>query len=257
MPTRKPFVGGNWKCNGTQDSISKLIAQFNTAKISPPNSVDVVIAPSFLHINLVKSTLRPDFKIAAQNCYTDNGAFTGEVSPELLKDFGVEWVIIGHSERRHVFGEGDKLIGTKTQKARNAGLGVILCLGETLQERDAGKTLAVIIRQLQAFAQSINDWTDRVVIAYEPVWAIGTGKTATAQQAQQVHKEIRKWLSVNISTKVADRTRIIYGGSVKPENCQELFDQEDVDGFLVGGASLQPNFVNIINACTKSNKLFH
>lgn len=176
-----------------------------------------------------------------------SGAFTGEVSPAQLKDVGATWVILGHSERRQVFGESDELIAQKVVHALDQGLKVIACIGETLQEREAGQTEAVVFRQSKALTDVIKDWTN-VVVAYEPVWAIGTGKTATPDQAQEVHGALRKWLADNVSADVASALRIQYGGSVTAANCKELASQPDIDGFLVGGASLKPEFVQIVNA---------
>lgn len=183
-----------------------------------------------------------------QNAYkVASGAFTGEVSPALLKDVGATWVILGHSERRQIFGETDELIAEKVVHALEQGLKVIACIGETLQEREAGQTEAVVFRQTKALADAVKDWSN-VVLAYEPVWAIGTGKTATPAQAQEVHAALRKWLADNISADVSASLRIQYGGSVTAANAKELASQPDIDGFLVGGASLKPEFVNIVNA---------
>ena len=187
-------------------------------------------------------------KVAGQNCYkAKSGAFTGEISPAMLKDNGVEWVILGHSERRNVFGESDALIADKIEHALSEGLKVIACIGEKLEEREAGKTMDVVSAQMAAFKDKVADWT-KVVIAYEPVWAIGTGKVASPAQAQEVHKHLRNWLASQVSDDVSAKTRIIYGGSVTASNCSELAKEADIDGFLVGGASLKPEFVNIVNA---------
>ena len=187
-------------------------------------------------------------KISGQNCFkVKSGAFTGEVSPAMLKDYGVEWVILGHSERRNVFGETDGLIADKVAHALSEGLQVIACIGEKLEEREAGKTMDVVFDQMTALKDKVSDWS-RVVIAYEPVWAIGTGKVATPAQAQEVHSALRNWLKDKVSVSVSGSTRIIYGGSVTAGNCVELAKQTDIDGFLVGGASLKPEFINIINA---------
>ncbi|XP_072966616.1 triosephosphate isomerase, chloroplastic [Typha angustifolia] len=245
----KFFVGGNWKCNGTKDSISKLISDLNEAKLE--NDVDVVVAPPFIYIDQVKNSLTERIEISAQNSWVGKGgAFTGEISAEQLIDVGCKWVILGHSERRHVIGEDDQFIGKKAAYALGQNLKVIACIGEKLEEREAGKTFDVCFQQLKAFADCITSWTD-VVIAYEPVWAIGTGKVATPQQAQEVHVAVRDWLKKNISPDVASATRIIYGGSVNGSNCAELAKQEDIDGFLVGGASLKgPEFAVIVNSVT-------
>ncbi|CAK9181629.1 unnamed protein product [Ilex paraguariensis] len=246
------FVGGNWKCNGTKDSITKLVLDLNSAKLE--TDVDVVVAPPFVYIEQVKNSLTDGIDIAAQNSWTGKGgAFTGEISVEQLKDIGCKWVILGHSERRHVIGEDDQFIGKKAAYALSQDLGVIACIGELLQEREAGKTFDVY---------AVLSW-DNVVIAYEPVGAIGTGKVATPEQALEVHLAVRDWLTKNVSAEVASKTRIIYGDipcffsfwSVNGGNCAELAKQEDIDGFLVGGASLKgPEFATIINSVT-SNKV--
>ncbi|KAG1360923.1 triosephosphate isomerase, chloroplastic [Cocos nucifera] len=251
--TGKFFVGGNWKCNGTKDSISKLVADLNNAKLE--NDVDVVVAPPFIYIDQVNNLLTDRIDISAQNCWVGKGgAFTGEIRSraEQLMDMGCKWVILGHSERRHIIGEDDQVpfIGKKTSYALSQNLKVIACIGEKLEEREAGKTFDVCFQQMQAFADSITSW-ENVVIAYEPVWAIGTGKVATPEQAQEVHVAVRDWFKKNISAEVASSTRIIYGGSVNGSNCSELAKQGDIDGFLVGGASLKgPEFATIVNSVT-------
>ncbi|KAK6326089.1 hypothetical protein J4Q44_G00017330 [Coregonus suidteri] len=195
-----------------------------------------------------QAKLDPKIGVAAQNCYkVKGGAFTGEISPAMIKDVGVHWVILGHSERRWVFGETDELIGQKCAHALENGLGVIACIGEKLDEREAGITEKVINAQTKHFADNIKDWS-KVVLAYEPVWAIGTGKTASPAQAQEVHDKLRQWVKANVSEAVANSVRIIYGGSVTGGTCKELGGMKDVDGFLVGGAALKPEFVDIINA---------
>ncbi|KAJ8460260.1 hypothetical protein OPV22_033186 [Ensete ventricosum] len=223
--TGKFFVGGNWKCNGTRDSITKLVADLNDAKLE--TDVDVVVAPPYIYIDQVKQSLTDRIEISAQNSWIGKGgAFTGEISVEQLVDIGCKWVILGHSERRHIIGEDDQFIGKKAAYALSQNL------------------------KMKAFADSISNWTD-VVIAYEPVWAIGTGKVATPQQAQEVHLAVRDWLKKNVSAEVASSTRIIYGGSVNGNNSSELAKQEDIDGFLVGGASLKgPEFAVIVNSVT-------
>ncbi|XP_039019321.1 triosephosphate isomerase, chloroplastic [Hibiscus syriacus] len=243
----KFFVGGNWKCNGTKDSITKLVSDLNSAKLE--TDVDVVVAPPFVYLDKVKALLTDRIEVSAQNSWIGKfGAFTGEISVEQQKDIGCKWVILGHSERRHIIGEDDQFIGKKAAYALNEGLGVIACIGELLEEREAGKTFDVCFQQLKAFADVVPSW-DNIVIAYEPVWAIGTGKVATPQQAQEVHAAVRDWLKKNVSEEVASKTRIIYGGSVNGSNCAELAKQEDIDGFLVGGASLKgPEFATIVNS---------
>eukprot|EP01102_Stenamoeba_stenopodia_P011609 TRINITY_DN3586_c0_g1_i1.p1 TRINITY_DN3586_c0_g1~~TRINITY_DN3586_c0_g1_i1.p1 ORF type:complete len:252 (+),score=84.27 TRINITY_DN3586_c0_g1_i1:84-839(+) len=246
--SRKFFVGGNWKCNGSKSLIDTLVPQLNDAAFAA-DKVEVVIAPPALYLSAVAAKVKPEIKVAAQNAYSEaSGAFTGEISAEQIKDIGLEWVILGHSERRDIFGESDALIGKKVGHALAAGIKVIACIGEHLNEREAGQTNEVVFRQIKAIADNIKDWNN-VVVAYEPVWAIGTGKTATPEQAQEVHIALREWLSSNISPDVAASTRIIYGGSVNAGNCVELAKKPDVDGFLVGGASLKgPDFVTIIKS---------
>ncbi|KAG8743066.1 triosephosphate isomerase [Ceratobasidium sp. 414] len=243
---RKFFVGGNFKMNGSVESTKKIIEGLNAANLD--SNTEVVIAPPALYLLSALALANPNIQIAAQNCYTTpSGAFTGEISPTQLVDAKIPWVILGHSERRTLFGDTDELVADKTKAALAAGLSVILCVGETLQEREAGTTLAVVERQLAAVAKKVADWS-KIVIAYEPVWAIGTGKVATCQQAQDVHKDTRAWVAKNISQETAEAIRIIYGGSVNAGNCKESAAQLDVDGFLVGGASLKPEFVDIVNA---------
>lgn len=214
------------------------------------NRADLVVGAPFVYLETAKQALASSqFVVSAQNCwYEDKGAFTGEVSAAMLQDVGISWVILGHSERRHIIKETDEIIGKKTAAALKNGLSVILCVGELLEEREGNKTEQVIKSQLEAVKGYINDWS-KIVVAYEPVWAIGTGKVATPQQAQEAHAILRKWLSDNISSSVASATRIIYGGSVKPDNCAELSKKPDIDGFLVGGASLvAEQFIPIVNS---------
>lgn len=245
---RKFFVGGNWKCNGTTEEVKKIVEMLNAGKTPSTDVVEVVVSPPYVFLPLVKSILRPDFQVAAQNCWVKNGgAFTGEVSAEMLVDLCVPWVIIGHSERRLLLNESNEFVGDKVAYALSKGLKVIACVGETLEQREAGSTIEVVAAQTKAIADRVKDWTN-VVIAYEPVWAIGTGKVATPDQAQEVHSELRKWLQNNVSAEVAANTRILYGGSVNGANCKELAAKPDIDGFLVGGASLKPEFIDIINS---------
>ncbi|GMI97109.1 CYTOSOLIC ISOFORM TRIOSE PHOSPHATE ISOMERASE, triosephosphate isomerase [Hibiscus trionum] len=247
---RKFFVGGNWKCNGTTEEVKKIVTTLNQAEVPSHDVVEVVVSPPFVFLTLVKSLLRSDFHVAAQNCWVrKGGAFTGEVSAEMLVNLGVPWVIIGHSERRALLNESNEFVGDKVAYALSQGLKVIACVGETLEQRESGSTMSVVAAQTKAIAEKITNW-DNVVLAYEPVWAIGTGKVATPAQAQEVHCELRKWLSENVGADIAASTRIIYGGSVNGANCRELAGQPDVDGFLVGGASLKPEFVDIIKSAT-------
>ncbi|XP_021910469.1 triosephosphate isomerase, cytosolic [Carica papaya] len=245
---RKFFVGGNWKCNGTTEEVKKIVNKLNEGEVPSQDVVEVVISPPFVFLPLVKDLLRPNFHVAAQNCWVKKGgAFTGEVSAEMLSNLGVPWVILGHSERRQLLGESNEFVGDKVAYALSQGLKVIACVGETLEQREAGSTVDVVSAQTKAIAERVSSWAD-IVIAYEPVWAIGTGKVATPAQAQEVHSELRKWLSANTSPEVASTTRIIYGGSVTAANCKELAAKPDVDGFLVGGASLKPEFIDIIKS---------
>ncbi|XP_059309041.1 triosephosphate isomerase, cytosolic [Lycium barbarum] len=242
------FVGGNWKCNGTSEEVKKIVSTLNAAQVPSQDVVEVVVSPPFVFLPLVKNELRPDFHVAAQNCWVKKGgAFTGEVSAEMLVNLSIPWVILGHSERRAILGESNEFVGDKVAYAISQGLKVIACVGETLEQRESGSTIDVVAAQTKAIADKVTDWS-KVVIAYEPVWAIGTGKVASPAQAQEVHAELRKWLQANVSAEVAASTRIIYGGSVNGANCKELAGQPDIDGFLVGGASLKPEFIDIIKA---------
>lgn len=243
---RKFFVGGNWKMNGIKKEIDEIVAFLKAGPLDP--NVEIVVGVPALYLTYAKSVLPPNVQVSAQNSYkVAKGAFTGEISPAMLLDSGIPWVILGHSERRNVFGESDELISEKIAHALEAGVKVIACIGEKLDEREAGKTEEVVFKQTKAIADKIKSW-DNVVLAYEPVWAIGTGKTATPQQAQEVHDKLRQWLSKNVSPAVSESLRIIYGGSVTAGNAKELAKEKDIDGFLVGGASLKPDFVQIVNA---------
>uniref|UniRef100_A0A0V0G480 Triosephosphate isomerase n=1 Tax=Triatoma dimidiata TaxID=72491 RepID=A0A0V0G480_TRIDM len=246
---RKFYVGGNWKMNGSKKEIETLICNLSSADLDP--ATEVVVGVPSVYLDYTKQLLPRNIQLSAQNCYkVPKGAFTGEISPAMIKDVGGCWVILGHSERRHIFGESDQLVAEKVCHALTEGLSVIACVGEKIEERECGLTEEVIYRQTKAIADYVTDWC-KVVIAYEPVWAIGTGKTATPQQAQEVHCQIRQWLKKNVNEKVAEQTRIIYGGSVTGKNAAELAKEKDIDGFLVGGASLKPEFVDIVNAKRK------
>ncbi|ORX48028.1 triosephosphate isomerase [Hesseltinella vesiculosa] len=244
---RKFFIGGNWKMNGSVAQVKSLVEGLNGVDI--PSSTDVVVAPPFIYVDRVRTHLKREIGVAAQNSYVKaSGAYTGEISPEQLKDLDIDWVILGHSERREYFTESDDFVGEKTAHALAAGVSVIACVGEKLEEREAGTTAQVVTRQLKGVADKIKDWTN-VVVAYEPVWAIGTGKVATPDQAEEVHVTLRKWLADNVSKEVADATRIIYGGSVNAGNAADLATKPNIDGFLVGGASLKvPDFSTIIHS---------
>lgn len=234
--------------NGVVDSITSIINNLNNAQLDP--NTEVVIAPPSLYLLLARQLADSRIGVAAQNVFDKpNGAFTGELSVGQLEDAKIDWTIVGHSERRVLLKEDDVFVARKTKAAIEGGLGVILCIGESLEEREANKTIDVVTRQLNAVAEllSKDEWA-KVVIAYEPIWAIGTGKVATTAQAQEVHAEIRKWLARTISPEAAEITRVIYGGSVSDSNCNDLSKQPDVDGFLVGGASLKPAFIDIVNS---------
>lgn len=232
--------------NGDKASITELSKTLSAGPLDP--NTEVVVGCPAPYLTLARSLLPETIGVAAQNCYkVPKGAFTGEISPAMLKDLGLGWVILGHSERRAIFGETDELIAEKVAHALAEGLKVIACIGETLQEREAGQTEAVCFRQTKAIAAQVKDWSN-VVIAYEPVWAIGTGKTATPEQAQEVHAALRKWFAENVSADVSNAIRIQYGGSVTAANARELAAKPDIDGFLVGGASLKPEFIQIVNA---------
>ncbi|XP_060084860.1 triosephosphate isomerase-like [Ylistrum balloti] len=247
MGDRKFFVGGNWKMNGLKPDIDEIVAFMNAGPLN--ENTDVVVSPPAIYLDYARQKLNANIGVAAQNCYkAGKGAFTGDISPEMIKDCGCEWVILGHSERRNVFGENDELVGAKTKYALSQGLSVIACIGEKLEEREADQTMDVVQRQTTALIENIGDNWGKVVLAYEPVWAIGTGKTATPDQAQEVHQKLRAWLAGKTSDTVAQSLRIIYGGSVNAGNCKDLAQKEDIDGFLVGGASLKPDFVKIVNA---------
>nr|AAV65491.1 cytosolic triosephosphate isomerase [Euglena longa] len=251
MP-RKFFVGGNWKRNGTRDTISKIVEEFNKGPSVADADVEVVIGVPFVYADFTQEKLRKDWKLSVQNCWIGKGgAFTGEVSAEMIKDAGIPWVILGHSERRHLpeLKESDETVAIKVAYALANGLKVMACIGELLEEREKGQTQAVNERQLKAIAAKLKeeDWKN-VVIAYEPVWAIGTGKVATPEQAQEVHEQVRAWVASNVSPSVAAEVRILYGGSVTAKNSVELAGKPDVDGFLVGGASLKPEFLDIVAA---------
>jgi glyceraldehyde 3-phosphate dehydrogenase len=243
---RKFFVGGNWKCNGTQSSVKALVETLNTGALS--KNVEVVVAPPALHASGVRQELRKDVAVSSQDVGINGlGAFTGDLAPEMVKDAGLSWTLTGHSERRSIHGESSEHVAEKTAAALAKGVKVIACVGETLAEREAGKTMDVVNSQLAAIADKVTDWSN-VVIAYEPVWAIGTGKVATPEQAQEVHEAARKFLGEKVSADVAGSVRIIYGGSVTAASAPELAGKADVDGFLVGGASLNASFLDICNA---------
>jgi triosephosphate isomerase len=256
---RKPFVAGNWKMNliGAE---ALALAQALAAKAPQFGNTDVALIPPFVYIAQVKWALRETAGIAlgAQDVYFEkNGAFTGEISAAMLADVGATYVLIGHSERRHVIGETDELLNKKLHAVLNAGLTAILCVGEKLEERKAEKTFDICKTQLVEGLKGVDKLkAGQLVIAYEPVWAIGTGLNATKEQAQEVHAYIRGQLAAIFDRPTADSVRIQYGGSVKASNAAELLSQPDVDGALVGGASLKADeFAGIIAAAASSKKV--
>jgi len=238
---RKPIIAGNWKLNKTPNETIALIEEIKPL-VSGIDNVDVVVCPTYTSLNVASFLIKEsNIKMGAQNLFWEkSGAFTGEISGEMLKELGCDYVIIGHSERRQYFGETDESINKKVFAAFDAGLTPIVCVGETLEEREAGKVEEVVIGQLKGSLKDLNAKDHgTIIIAYEPVWAIGTGKTATPEQANEVHMMIRKALAEIFDQETADNIRIQYGGSMKPENVKELMEQSDIDGGLIGGASLK------------------
>ncbi len=245
--SRRPFVCGNWKMFKTASEADQLVRELRSRLSS--NNVQVAVAPPFTALAAARGALTGSpIQLFAQNCHWEKqGAFTGEVSASMLKELGCDGVILGHSERRQLFGETDEMVGKKLRAALEAGLHPIVCCGETLQEREANRTWEVVSRQLRGALDAAT--VSRVTIAYEPVWAIGTGKVATTAQAQEVHAQIRGLLRELGGAAAADQVRVQYGGSVKPDNAAELLAQPDIDGALVGGASLKAeDFARIIAA---------
>jgi len=240
---RKPFVAGNWKMNTDSQSSVKLAEGIVAGSVEAAGqSVTVAVCPPFVYLQSVGKALRSSgVALGAQDVYFEaKGAFTGEISTSMLKDVGCAYCLCGHSERRHVIGETDELINKKVAATINGGLLPILCVGELLAEREASKTNEVVTRHLKEGLAGLSDEkVSAVTIAYEPVWAIGTGMTATPQQAQEVHDFIRNLLGEMYDGQLAEGIRILYGGSVKPDNAAELMGQQDIDGLLVGGASLK------------------
>jgi len=252
MPRTK-IVAGNWKMNLDRAKAKELTAAV-AARRGEAAAVELVLCPPALYVETVGSALagvKSNVGLGAQNMHDKaSGAFTGEVAPPMLVDLGCQYVILGHSERRTLFGETDAAVNVKTKAALAAGLVPIVCVGETLEEREAGKTAAVVTGQVQGSLAGLSAAElEKVVVAYEPVWAIGTGKVATPEQAQEVHALIRALLAGLSSPEVANRVRIQYGGSVKPDNAADLARQPDIDGALVGGASLKADdFLGIAKA---------
>ena len=245
---RKPYVAGNWKMNCSTEQ-AKSLTEAVAAAAAANTGVDVLVSPPFPYLTIAKDAAGGRCHVGAQNCYfEESGAFTGETSVGMLKDLSVDAVILGHSERRHVMGETDEDVNKKVKAALAAGLPVILCVGELLEDREAGKTESVLDTQMTGGLKDVGS-LEHVTIAYEPVWAIGTGKTASPEQAEEAHSYLRGWVASHYDESAAGSLRILYGGSVKPDNAADLIGRENVDGALVGGASLKAElFVPIIEA---------
>ncbi len=245
---RIPLIAGNWKMN-LNLSQARQLAQDVSLAAAQAKDREVMIAPTFTSLALVSETLNnTSVHLAGQNCcWAKNGAFTGEISPAMLKELGCTMVILGHSERRHVFGESDAIINKRLLGAHDQDLNPILCIGETLEQRETDQTMPVLESQIRLGLKDLvlRD-PSRLVLAYEPVWAIGTGKTASKEQAQETHKFIRSILGDIYQKSIASQIRILYGGSVNPENIDSLMAQDDVDGALVGGAALKAKMFNRI-----------
>jgi triosephosphate isomerase len=244
MSLRKPFVAGNWKMNLERKTALGLALAVRDA-VGRRDDVDVAVFPPFVYLDEIARALAGSMvRCGAQNCSDEpSGAFTGEISPAMLVDVGATHVLLGHSERRHIYGEGNELVGRKVKLALESGLSPILCVGETLEERDAKRTEHVVGEQLARGLSGVDGRTlqTRITLAYEPVWAIGTGRNATPAQAGEVHAYMRGVLAGLYNEAAAEGTRILYGGSVKPDNVRALMAVRGVDGVLVGGASLKPD----------------
>ncbi|MDX1699218.1 MAG: triose-phosphate isomerase [Melioribacteraceae bacterium] len=247
---RKKIIAGNWKMNKDLSGAIQLVSDLKSKLDGQNLNAEVVVAPPFVALEAVNSLLKgTNIKLSAQNMhFEDSGAFTGEISADMLKSVGCTYTILGHSERRTIFGETDEMINSKVKQAFNKGLIPILCCGESLEERENNETFNVVEKQLRIGLSGLSsEQISDIVIAYEPIWAIGTGKTATPEQAQEVHSEIRRLLAELTDKNIANSVTIQYGGSVKPENSRELLSKPDIDGALVGGACLKAeSFKDII-----------
>ena len=245
---RKKIIAGNWKMNTTKQEAINLIELLK--KNIDTDEKDVVLCVPFIHLNVVSDCIKnTNIKLGAQNMYfEDAGAFTGEISPKMLSEIGVKYVIIGHSERRQYFAETDETVNKKIKKAIETNITPIVCVGETLYEKENNLTFEVVRTQVKKAFLNVNaNDVKNVVIAYEPIWAIGTGKTATKEEAQEVCKEIRNVIFEIYNKEVAENIRIQYGGSVTCDSAKDLFSMNDIDGALVGGASLKADFAKIVN----------
>ena len=248
---RKPIIAGNWKMNKVSSEAKSFIEEVKGLVPSTESVDSVVCAPALFLESLVIATKGTDLEIGSQNMhFEENGAFTGEISPVALKDIGVSYVVLGHSERREMFAETDESVNKKTLAAFKHGLTPIVCCGETLEEREAGKTNDLVGNQVKQALQGLSeDQVKQTVIAYEPIWAIGTGKSSSAEDANEVCAHIRSVVAEQFSTDAAEAVRIQYGGSVKPANIKEYMAQPDIDGALVGGASLEAqSFLQLVEA---------
>ena len=246
---RKPLIAGNWKMNLTYDEGCELVKSLHLEY----SDADIFVAPSFVNLQGINKFVKEEnlkLKIIAQNMhFEDSGAFTGEVSAEMLLNIGIDTVILGHSERRDVFGETDEIIEKKVNQALSKKMSVILCIGEHIEDREKGKHEEVVLSQLEYALKNVTtENMKNIIIAYEPVWAIGTGKTASSEDAEAMHFAIRKFIEKKYNSDVAESIRILYGGSVKPQNIRELMSMNNIDGALVGGASLKSeSFNHLIN----------
>jgi triosephosphate isomerase len=251
---RRIIIAGNWKMNKIHSDAIELVNGLKR-ELSAIENIDIVVIPPYTVLSEISDMLTDsNIELGAQDVHwEEKGAFTGEVSTAMLKDVGVKYVVIGHSERRTYFGETNETVNKKVRAVLGAGLTPIMCIGERLEEREAGKTFDIVKNHIEGGLKGISkEDALKIVIAYEPVWAIGTGKTATPEQAEEVHKYIRKLLSDLYGGATAENVRIQYGGSVKPENIKDLINQEDIDGALVGGASLKiEQFVPIVRESAK------
>jgi triosephosphate isomerase len=254
MKMRKRIIAGNWKMNKTPED-SKELAEGIKLDLADVSEVDIVVCPTFTGLDAVSKVIgETNIKLGAQNMHWEaEGAYTGEISASMLRDLYCHYVILGHSERREYFGETDEIVNKKTKAAIAAGLIPIVCVGETLEQRESSSQEAVVSAQLKGSLAGLGADMAKIVVAYEPVWAIGTGLTASPEQAQEMHAYIRSILAQISDQATADGIRIQYGGSMKPENAAELLSQPDIDGGLIGGAALKaPSFVALIKAAIKA-----
>jgi len=244
----RKIVAGNWKMNKSAAEAKELVSELNSLSENWPSDVSIIISPPMLYVTQLAELASDRVHVAAQNCNEEkSGAYTGEISPTQLKSAGVNHCILGHSERRQYFGETDSSVNAKVKSCLEEGVTAIVCIGELLEEREAGNEFQVVKQQLVGALEGLStDEVKKCVVAYEPVWAIGTGKTASSDQAQEMHAFIRKELIEISSSEVADSISILYGGSCKPSNAQDIFSKPDVDGGLIGGASLKSEDFNAI-----------